>query len=173
MIMKKILFMSLLLLISSGIYASDYVLPIIECDGSANVRAKATTKSDILMNLDYHSKPHKILAKQGKWYRIELANKQSGFVHHSQIQIVHKYVVNSADGSANVRDIFFPEHLPINKKEIVSTLSNGTVVQIIPQHNKGDWLFYTNQGSYREKDEYGNEKSETGYIHKSLLRKLD
>lgn len=64
--MKKYLFINLLLLISSGVYASDYVLPIIECDGSANVRAKATAKSDILTKLDYLSKPHKILAKQGE-----------------------------------------------------------------------------------------------------------
>ena len=52
-------------------------------------------------------------------------------------------------------------------------LDNGTRAQIIPKLNRGDWLYYTNQGAYTEKDEYGNNEHIDGYIHKSQLRRAD
>lgn len=155
--MKKALFL-LALLMAPFAQATDYVLPIIECDGSANVRAKPTTKSAILTELDYQSSAHKVLGKQGNWYHIELPKQTSGFVHKSQVMIMHYYVVNSKDGLANVRDGHFPwDSQSIGETEILKVLPNGTRVQIIPEFNKGDWLYYNQEG----------------YIHKSQLKKID
>lgn len=164
--MKKAVFL-LALLMAQFAQATDYVLPIIECDGSANVRAKPTTKSTILTELNYQSSAHKVLGKQGNWYHIDLPNQKSGYVHKSQVMIMHYYVVDSKDGSANVRDGHFPYSESIGKTNVLKVLTNGTRVQIIPELNKGDWFFYSQQGLANK-----DEESE-GYIHKSQLKKVD
>ena len=76
------------------------------------------------------------------------------------------------DGSANVRNNSHPEE-PISQGEIIKTLPNGTRVQIAPTFRKGDWLWYSNQGAYTEKNEDGNNVSIQGYIHKSQLKRID
>ena len=85
---------------------------------------------------------------------------------------MHNYVVASPDGSANVRNNSYPEE-PISQGEIIKTLPNGTRVQIAPTFRKGDWLWYSNQGAYTEKNEDGNNVSIQGYIHKSQLKRID
>ena len=157
---------------SAAAQAADYFLPYAECDGSANVRAAPDTRSKIMTVLDYESKKHKILSKQGKWFHIQLDGIRTGYVHQSQGFIVHNYVVASPDGSANVRNNSYPEE-PIRQGEIIKTLPNGTRVQIAPAFRKGDWLWYSNQGAYTEKDEYGHHISIQGYIHKSQLRRME
>ena len=154
--MKKMALFLTVLLSSAAAQAADYFLPHTECDGSANVRAAPDTRSKIMTVLDYESKKHKILSKQGKWFHIQLDGHRTGYVHQSQGFIVHNYVVASPDGSANVK-----------------TLPNGTRVQIAPAFRKGDWLWYSNQGAYTEKDEYGHHVSIQGYIHKSQLRRVE
>ena len=155
--------------------AADYFLPDAECDGSANVRAAPDTRSKILAELDSESPQRKILGRQGKWLRIQLNGGRTGYVHQSKGYIVQNYIVASPDGSANVRhNVIDEEGLPITRQsEIVATLPNGTRAQIIPKLNRGDWLYYTNQGAYTEKNEYGNNVHIDGYIHKSQLRRAD
>ena len=132
------------------------------------------THSKILTELDYRSTQHKILGRQGKWLRIQLNGGRTGYVHQSQGYIVQNYIVASPDGSANVRLERIDVGQPITgQSEILTTLPNGTRVQIIPKLNRGDWLYYTNQGAYTEKDEYGNHELISGYIHKSQLRRAD
>ena len=172
--MKKRLFPLLLAAAILPAQAADYFLPDIECDGSANVRAAPDTHSKILTELDYRSTQHKILGRQGKWLRIQLNGGRTGYVHQSQGYIVQNYIVASPDGSANVRLERADVGQPITgQSEILTTLLNGTRVQIIPKLNRGDWLYYTNQGAYTEKDEYGDNKLISGYIHKSQLRRAD
>ena len=170
--MKKIALFLTVLLSSAAAQAADYFLPYTECDGSANVRAAPDTRSKIMTVLDYESKKHKILSKQGKWFHIQLDGHRTGYVHQSQGFIVHNYVVASPDESANVRNNSYPEE-PIRQGEIIKTLPNGTRVQIAPAFRKGDWLWYSNQGAYTEKDEYGHHVSIQGYIHKSQLRRVE
>lgn len=170
--MKKMALFLTVLLSSAAAQAADYFLPHTECDGSANVRAAPDTRSKIMTVLDYESKKHKILSKQGKWFHIQLDGHRTGYVHQSQGFIVHNYVVASPDGSANVRNNSYPEK-PISQGEIIKILPNGTRVQIAPAFRKGDWLWYSNQGAYTEKDEYGHHVSIQGYIHKSQLRRVE
>lgn len=170
--MKKIALFLTVLLSSAAAQAADYFLPYTECDGSANVRAAPDTRSKIMTVLDYESKKHKILSKQGKWFHIQLDGHRTGYVHQSQGFIVHNYVVASPDGSANVRNNSYPEE-SIRQGEIIKTLPNGTRVQIAPAFRKGDWLWYSNQGAHTEKDEYGHHVSIQGYIHKSQLRRVE
>ena len=172
--MKKLLFPLLLAATMLPAQAADYFLPDAECDGSANVRAAPDTRSKILTVLDSRSRQRKILDRQGKWLRIQLNGGRTGYVHQSQGYIVQNYIVASPDGSANVRHNVIDEGQPITRQsEILTTLPNGTRAQIIPKLNRGDWLYYTNQGAYTEKDEYGNNKHIDGYIHKSQLRRAD
>ena len=106
--------------------------------------------------------------------RIQLNGGHTGYVHQSQGYIVQNYIVASPDGSANVRHNVIDEGQPITgQSEILTTLPNGTRAQIIPKLNRGDWLYYTNQGAYTEKNEYGNNVHIDGYIHKSQLRRAD
>ena len=106
--------------------------------------------------------------------RIQLNGGRTGYVHQSQGYIVQNYIVASPDGSANVRHNVIDEGQPITgQSEILTTLPNGTRAQIIPKWNRGDWLYYTNQGAYTEKNEYGNNELISGYIHKSQLRRAD
>lgn len=171
--MKKLLF-PLLLAAMLPAQAADYFLPDAECDGSANVRTAPNTRSKILTVLDADSPQHKILGRQGKWLHIQLNGGRTGYVHQSQGYIVQNYIVTSPDGSANVRHERIDYSQPITRQsEIVATLPNGTRAQIIPKWNRGDWLYYTNQGAYTEKNEYGNNKLISGYIHKSQLRRAD
>ena len=172
--MKKLLLPLLLTAAMLPAQAADYFLPDAECDGSANVRTAPDTRSKILTELDYRSTQHKILGRQGKWLRIQLNGGRTGYVHQSQGYIVQNYIVASPDGSANVRLERIDVGQPITgQSEILTTLPNGTRVQIIPKLNRGDWLYYTNQGAYTEKDEYGNHELISGYIHKSQLRRAD
>ena len=173
--MKKLLFPLMLAAAMLPAQAADYFLPDIECDGSANVRTAPDTRSKILTVLDYRSTQHKILGRQGKWLRIQLNGSRTGYVHQSQGYIVQNYIVASPDGSANVRhNVIDEEGQPITRQsEIIATLPNGTRAQIIPKLNRGDWLYYTNQGAYTEKNEYGNNELIFGYIHKSQLRRAD
>ena len=171
--MKKLLFV-LLLAAMLPAQAADYFLPYTEADGSANVRAEPNTHSKILTVLDYHSPQRKILSRQGGWFHIRLNNGRTGYVHQSQGYIVQNYIVASPDGAANVRHNVIDEGQPITRQsEILTTLPNGTRAQIIPKLNRGDWLYYTNQGAYTEKNEYGNNVHIEGYIHKSQLRRAD
>ena len=170
--MKKIALFLTVLLSSAAAQAADYFLPYTECDGSANVRAAPDTRSKIMTVLDYESKKHKILSKQGKWFHIQLDGHRTGYVHQSQGFIVHNYVVASPDGSANVRSIDYFKG-PIGQAEIIKTLPNGTYVQIVPSLRKGDWLLYDNKGAYTEKNEYGHHVSIQGYIYKSQLRRVE
>ena len=172
--MKKLLLPLLLAAAMLPAQAADYFLPDAECDGSANVRAAPGTHSKILTVLDSNSPQRKILGRQGKWLRIQLNGSRTGYVHQSQGYIVQNYIVASPDGSANVRHNVIDEGQPITgQSEILTTLPNGTRAQIIPKLNRGDWLYYTNQGAYTEKDEYGNNEHIDGYIHKSQLRRAD
>ena len=167
--MKKLLFPLLLAAAMLPAQAADYFLPDAECDGSANVRAAPDTHSKILTELNYLSTQHKILGRQGKWLRIQLNGGRTGYVHQSQGYIVQNYIVASPDGSANVRHNVIDQGQPITgQSEIFTTLPNGTRVQIIPKLNRGDWLYYTNQGAYTE-----DNKLIYGYIHKSQLRRAD
>ena len=171
--MKKLLFL-LLLAAMLPAQAADYFLPYTEADGSANVRTAPNTHSKILTVLDYRSAQREILGRQGGWFHIRLNNGRTGYVHQNQGYIVQNYIVASPDGSANVRHNVIDEGQPITRQsEILTTLPNGTRAQIIPKLNRGDWLYYTNQGAYTEKDEYGNNKHIEGYIHKSQLRRAD
>ena len=172
--MKKLLFPLMLAAAMLPAQAADYFLPDAECDGSANVRATPDTHSKILTVLDSDSPQHKILGRQGSWLRIQLNSGRTGYVHQSQGYIVQNYIVASPDGAANVRHERVDVGQPITRQsEIVATLPNGTRAQIIPKWNRGDWLYYTNQGAYTEKNEYGNNKHISGYIHKSQLRRAD
>ena len=167
--MKKLLFPLLLAAAMLPAQAADYFLPYTEADGSANVRAAPDTHSKILTVLDSNSPQRKILGRQGKWLRIQLNGGRTGYVHQSQGYIVQNYIVASPDGSANVRHNVIDEGQPITgQSEILITLPNGTRVQIIPKLNRGDWLYYTNQGAYTE-----DNKLFSGYIHKSQLRRAD
>ena len=172
--MKKRLFPLLLAAAILPTQAADYFLPYTEADGSANVRAAPDMHSKILTVLDYRSPQREILGRQGSWFHIRMNNSRTGYVHQSQGYIVQNYIVASPDGSANVRLERIDVGQPITgQSEILTTLPNGMRVQIIPKLNRGDWLYYTNQGAYTEKDEYGNNKYIYGYIHKSQLRRAD
>ena len=172
--MKKLLFPLLFAAAMLPAQAADYFLPYTEADGSANVRAAPDMHSKILTVLDYRSPQREILGRQGSWFHIRMNNSRTGYVHQSQGYIVQNYIVASPDGSANVRHERVDVGQPITRQsEIVATLPNGTRAQIIPKLNRGDWLYYTNQGAYTEKDEYGNNKYIYGYIHKSQLRQAD
>ena len=142
---------------------------IIECDGTANVRAAPNTHSRMVTQLNAHSPQQKIIGQQGNWYRIQLPNEQNGFVHKSQIKTVENYIITSPDGFAYVRAPAYSDN-SIGSNAIETTLPNGTRAQIIPEFSKGDWLFYTDQGLYHEKTQDGHDLHE-GYIHKSQLRK--
>ena len=170
--MKKMALFLTVLLSSAAAKAADYFLPHTECDGSANVRVAPDTRSKIMTVLNYESRKHKILRKQGKWFHIQLDGIRTGYVHQSQGFIVHNYVVASPDGSANVHSIDYFKG-PIGQAEIIKTLPNGTYVQIVPSLRKGDWLLYDNQGAYTEKEEYSHHVSIQGYIHKSQLRRVE
>ena len=100
--MKKMALFLTVLLSSAAAKAADYFLPHTECDGSANVRVAPDTRSKIMTVLNYESRKHKILRKQGKWFHIQLDGIRTGYVHQSQGFIVHNYVVASPDGTERV-----------------------------------------------------------------------
>ena len=87
--MKQMALFLTVLLSSAAAKAADYFLPHTECDGSANVRVAPDTRSKIMTVLNYESRKHKILRKQGKWFHIQLDGIRTGYVHQSQGFIVH------------------------------------------------------------------------------------
>ena len=124
--MKKIALFLTVLLSSAVAQAADYFLPYTECDGSANVRSAPDTRSKIMTVLDYESKKHKILSKQGKWFHIQLDGHRTGYVHQSQGFIVHNYVVASPDGSANVRNNSYPRRTDQARRNHQNTPKRNT-----------------------------------------------
>jgi len=84
--------------------------------------------------------------------------KSEGYIHKSQGNLLHSYIVSSRDGYANVRTERQDQD---NAGTRIQTgqLRTGTRVWVLPEWNEGDWLYIA--------------KPMDGFIHKSQLRRAD
>lgn len=160
---------ALLALFALPAMSKEYLKPNVDCDGcSANVRAQPTSKSRVVEQLTSESAVDKleIISKKGDWYHIRLgsdANDTLGYIHKSQVYRVQTYVVDSRDGSANLREAHL-ENGKLSKKRpstkdnaVIDVIPNGTELLIRVDYKRGDWLFVDDPA--------------VGFVHKSQVRK--
>ncbi len=152
--------MVLLAAVSFSAAAQTYVVPEpnMQPDGRVNIRAQPTTQSRILLQLEESDEKLAFLGRQGNWYRIRRSragNDLYGYIHKSQVHLLHSYRVISSDGYANVRDA--SESRVDREGAPIAQLRTGTRVLVHPEQNMGNWLFIS--------------EPVIGFVHKSQLRR--
>lgn len=125
--LKKFLILgSLSLLLSSTVFAADYLSVTSD---SANVRTGPGTKYPVSMEL-FQGYPLKILKRQGEWYKITDFEKDSGWIHKSIVKSGNSVIVN-AKKSINMRSG------PSTKNSVVADVERGVVLTKL--QTKGKW----------------------------------
>jgi len=124
-----------------------------------NLRAQPTTQSRILAQLADNEEKLDFLGTQGNWFhvrRLSGGRHVEGYIHKSQGNLLHSYIVSSRDGYANVRTERQDQD-DVGERIRVGQLRTGTRVWVLTEWNEGDWLYIT--------------KPTEGFIHKSQLRR--
>ena len=124
-----------------------------------NLRAQPTTQSRILAQLADNEEKLYFLGTQGNWFHVRRLSGDrhvEGYIHKSQGNLLHSYIVSSRDGYANVRTERQDQD-DVGERIRVGQLRTGTRVWVLTEWNEGDWLYIT--------------KPTEGFIHKSQLRR--
>ena len=165
--MKKILVFFMFLLSLTSL-AERFI--VISKDGYANLREKASTKSEILKKVDNSYIIFELDRNEDKdwhWVHVQKYSKKDGYdvaegyIHKSQLEIhPETYVTSSKDGYINVRS------KPSTSSKILAELPNDAYVTRHPKKTVGDW-YYVDFGPLSIDSVLAQ-----GYIHKSQLKKF-
>lgn len=165
--MKKILVFFMFLLSLTSL-AERFI--VISKDGYANLREKASTKSEILKKVDNSYIIFELDRNEDKdwhWVHVQKYSKKDGYdvaegyIHKSQLEIhPETYITSSKDGHVNVRT------KPSTSSKVLVELDNNDYVTRHPDKTVGDWY-------YVDFDADGGAPAlAQGYIHKSQLKKF-
>ena len=164
--MKKILVFFMFLLSLTSL-AERFI--VISKDGYANLREKASTKSEILKKVDNSYIIFELDRNEDKdwhWVHVQKYSKKDGYdvaegyIHKSQLEIhPETYITSSKDGYINLRS------RPSTSSRVLDNLGNGAYVTRYPEKTVGDWYYvdYNVDG--------GDITFMEGYSHKSQLKK--